>query len=631
MNCIRFLSFFTCSFLLFSNLHLAAQSQKVFDWLEESTAAVVFIDDIPEVVSRIEKLPLFQSEQFAKAIQIATNEESPIMLEENWDELKEKLREFFIEEEYLEEVLFVIHEVTPQSLEFSILLKTRKDSKDLVTQKLDSIAESLDRLIEKERSDKENDNDSPEQQPTATKKKSGKSKQLALPGLARVDFKDWIIVGNSEQGLQNIVDRMSGLAFKKRSLKKSRIFNLTQKQLATRWTENGLVHIFLRPNSLRDFFPKQTEKMWNALRIHELPGCAIQVELAEKKTELRANGVLKFTFPPSGIAKQFLAYEEIEEVPSLPHDIELLDFQGVNRSPKDHLVATRTIYDEANEEGSYDAQQKKRYEKFEEDFFEKTFDRSAEKFTVVYKDKKDRRLWFLMERVNDYEGMEKFIRGQVKFQNRFRKGFKITELDAPNIDGFILWGLTDENLYKEYKKRSPKGKLKRDQVDYRTRNNTGFALSEDWYIQGNIADIEEFAPILEDAASANSSGNFRDEVADLEKTLGFQNHSIKIEFETSDSYRDSVYQFMHRYLVSKFPEYKPGQRPPKEFIRLSTELSQHGRFKPDPKNRKDIIAAVQFELLKGLLESFNQRLTLYSREDHILRIGMKISSKRTKD
>jgi hypothetical protein len=612
--------FISLGILFFVQLQLSAQLEVVTKLLPDDTAAVVFADNIPALADRIRDFPLFADEYFEKAVETACNEENPLIQKEKWNTFLDKLEALVSDPERVEQLYLAIHSLDPNDIRYTVMLKSRLAQNENMAVAVSNFVEFLKHIDQKESATESSENLDP-----------GKLRALEFFGSYQASYGDWSIVGNDQRQIENIGKRIKGETTG-RTLDEARVFHATRNRLTSKWSKPGVVHVFVRPEALRPYFPEIDDQTWKAMRISELPGAAVQISLNDSNPYIVANTIVQFTSPATGIAKQWQAYREIETWPRLPFEIVGLNAMAFDREEVE--AAKAEMNDQKNGEGDYLRTKKETYLKYDIDYEKDFIKRSNTYFAAYFYHEANNRQFALFEQVRDRDAMLKYVKGMVKLDNNDKKEYPVQEIEIENQMDYRVWGMTNEGLYKFYKEGNVNSEKRPDEITYKTFPVYGFALSDVWYIHSSLSHFEEIFAALENMHEINGFETVKKQVAEIEKGLGFAKRACHVKVDSIATYQFMPSQYMKKHYQAKFnvedyngqPDYKV---PPEAYGNAIRALSK-GDVAPDLEDSKEVIATTQYYLLKSLLNSLDRQYMVYGMDGSTLQVGVTLSGKPTK-
>jgi hypothetical protein len=599
-----------------------AQAETVASWADRDTCAILFADDIPALYGRISKFPVFTSKYFEQAVELLTNDVSPVIHPTKWAYAVDKLEEVFGDGTSCEQLYVIVHEASLDDVKFSVIVKTNENTLDELGVSILSLVSVLRNLADEE------------EVALDSKLKNGFKalREIGFGNLTIRKVNEHIVLSNHPAKAELVVKRMEGEKVG-RTLADARTFKLTKNLMIGKWGGDGLAYAYINPGGLRGFFPNIDDKLWAAYQVHELPGAAVQIAIRDENPIILVNGLVKFTEPAAGLAKQFEAYRVIENLPEFPYPI--LEFTAESKDFLEHSKATELLVDKIHGENAYKNSIAKQYENDSRDFFKDVVPRCKSRFTFLYRpvlntddssQRQPRSRAVVLEEVSDHRAMTKFVMGIIELQNERRKGMEIEELDIDGREDFTIWAQSDRSLFKQYQKFNRKGKKSADEINFRTVRNTAFAVSSNWYLQGNLKEVLIMIRSLSDLGDQDQLEEVGVEIADLENELGFAAKSFKIRVDSAITYEDYVYKFVQRHTASRFPNYRVGREPPAGLTKMRREI-RSGSYEVDLTDREDVIGHATYQMMKSALRTLDRRITLYSLDDASLQIAIAISGK----
>lgn len=597
--------------------HSFGQLEIVSKLLPDDTAVVVFADDIPALADRIREFPLFEDEHFDKALEIACNETNPLIHEDKWEPLLDKLEALVSDPERVEQLYLAIHSIDPKDVRYTVLLKSRPGQNEKMGSAIGGFIEFLKEINKEEDVSESNEH-----------VEDGELRTLEFFGSHQARFGDWSIVGNDRDQIENIGKRIEGKRVG-RTLDEARVFHATRNRLNSKWAKPGVIHVFVRPDALRPYFTDIEDETWKAMRVSELPGAAVQISLNDANPYIVANTIIQFTSPATGIAKQWQAYREIKEWPRLPYEIVGLNALAFERAELESAKAE--IHDEIHGEGDYVRNKMERYKKLEMDYEEDFIKRSNTYFAAYFYNQNQYRMFALFEKVVNYDAMHQYAKGMVKLDNNDKKNFPVQEIKIDKQFDFKVWGMTNEGMYEWYKDFVDEVVKKPEDFTYKTSTQLAFALSDQWYVHSPIMFLEDIFASLHGMKEQEGFETVKENVVEIEKGLGFSKQACHVKVDSFATYGYIPNEILQQYFYSKFnySRYDGNgnyDRPPPALVEILKAIRQN-ELKPDLDDTGDVVAVTQYHLLRSLTNTLDKQYMVYSVDGSTMQVGVTLSGK----
>lgn len=627
---------------------LAAQ-EELEAFIERDSAAFIVIQEPEAILQQIESSVFFQNRHFKKALELMVEGEFPLADDERLNELEEKWYEMRDLLSRFDEVSLIIHSLPDQAEavpQISVALSGAPEP-----------IESMGNLLTDVKSSIMNEG-------------SGKPDLFSLlagslfPGISIQKAGNLILLSNAPEKSEELMTRLEKSADKKfKSLARNRSY-LQVQQLLEKRAKSPQVRGFLAPKSFRGLITRLVtgDQVIMVDPPESIASAGFQVVLQSDSEKVDTpdgiyqpvinwDFVLTYTQPASGFGKLIESFEPFSEFPSLPYSITSLSALGFDLKAKHD--ADKEIFDKyqkhlfaPSNEGEPGGMSFETFFCFTEfglfgaadEFDLNPMLEAANGSISVYHEGNPIHWKPAMEirRVNNREAMEELLANKLKSENRTApKNEQFVEI--PNDHG-RLFGRTESGI-REYLGRQAENWRERGEKlpdgfspqegkpisDSIMSKQYEYFINDDWLIHCDHNSMKQF---LRAAYEETSDLEAFDLLLEATKSSSGQSSFFKIEYQSNVFYKVENKRMQNSIESNRIKEkYGTGRsdQSPEVWKRLLAEPDEFG-LRNEIESTEDAAAAVQQLVVHAFNDTFGTVVSLYSSDDHKMRIFGQIYS-----
>ena len=506
----------------------------VANFIGSDAAAVVHVDDFPELLRAVVTHSAFENPNFSKLIKT---------IHDNDREFGGRLDGFLESLETCKQVHLVVwspettemelnreNSVVPRWLNSEIAILINSTKPDAVSESI-GFLQGFFSIARDEQASEANE--------------STPDKSDAHSTLTTLVHDDWVIAASSAVRATQLKELFAGSATVDKSLMTDRSYQLVLKQFEK--MSEPLVVAYVKPKCFPSVFglPNgEQEDGAEIIRLSETPAAGFGVSFLDDPNSILIKAITKCKLPESGLALEWTARRTLPRpLPNFEFAID--DVTAEAWDPEALALAKRKNMERVRGEGSYAESLEK---EFHQELASIVDQRSSERYTITYTGPNGMTELVDIDRVASWEAMKLFLEHEVKTNNKGKPKGDVEYLtlrnDSPETDSTaIVYGASAQNRQKHvreslrlaessrknkrfletfYKPAIDNGETLETAVrEY--AGSRGWVLTEDWLFDGHLKRI------FQQIDAVNN---------DKIKTSGFDAINDKVEWLTLKSGTD---------------------------------------------------------------------------------------------